>query len=701
MKKRILTFILAFTMLFASLGPVALASEKTSNEAKIKSLVDRNIVEGDENGQLNLQDPIKRNEITKIIVYSLGYKDQAKALQDSPSRFTDVDVNHWANGVIQVGSSVKMPNGNLIINGYGDGTFRPNNFVTNAELIKMLVVAVKDDLTNKQMEEGKWPDDYVKWAREEKIIGPGTGVEDLDLNEEASREVSFVALYNALEKLDSKKKDHTSRQDKDQKPKKSSGKATYNWWPEYTYRQDPVDKKPQEDPKPAKEEKNSLVYNKEVYEKDQKYLADGKYYGENRGFRSTNEIPVIVTVKNGKIAKVELDQNEIDRLRIGTNFKEMDHPDSDGYGKKAIEVVDQINEKIKEDKANSFIALGLEADRLTEQVLARAGEDSSKEDIERVLSQYFERDFKFPETRRFRKEQETRRAIMDYLGQGTIYPEYRQIDQLRQVDATSSATATAVNTFKAVDNALAKADPNIAYTRFEIEATIDRANNRVDEGYKRDQVAGDPLNLDGLVVKLHKKDGGVERVPVEKFDDYEIKIVNSRNNEQFRPGTILNEENIKRAPRNGLQLALVHEPSKTNKLLRPIEIDTSSYEYELKPVGIDIRKKDGSWISLAGYPESGHSPRMTIDPVRGQDFKDVRIGDLEFRIETRDDEGNTVYVGLDYRDSEADKRTGVDNNLLNNLVLFQKEGFEEENTKNGKKAFMTSNHFHFYLTIAE
>lgn len=42
----------------------------------------------------------------------------------------------------------------------------------------------------------------MKWAKEERIIGTGTGVEDLDPDEDSTREVAFVCLYNALEKIE-------------------------------------------------------------------------------------------------------------------------------------------------------------------------------------------------------------------------------------------------------------------------------------------------------------------------------------------------------------------------------------------------------------------------------------------------------------------------------------------------------------------
>ena len=78
-------------------------------------------------------------------------KQKQKKLQLKQGKFSDVSTSHWANGVISYASEEKMKNGQNIVNGYPDGTFKPEDNITNAELLKMLVVATKKDLNSTEI----------------------------------------------------------------------------------------------------------------------------------------------------------------------------------------------------------------------------------------------------------------------------------------------------------------------------------------------------------------------------------------------------------------------------------------------------------------------------------------------------------------------------------------------------------------------
>lgn len=193
-----LTSIMLFNIVFSS---VVFAEAKEDRHIKIQKLIDEKIVEGDEKSDLKLDGSIKRSELVKIVVYALGYKDKAEELKNIKSDFSDLDVNHWANGVIQVASTVKMPTGNYLVNGYPDGSFKPDEEISNVEVLKILVVISKEDLTRGQIENAQWPNDYIKWAEELGIIGKDKVLNNLDSNKEMVRRDAFICLYNALEKF--------------------------------------------------------------------------------------------------------------------------------------------------------------------------------------------------------------------------------------------------------------------------------------------------------------------------------------------------------------------------------------------------------------------------------------------------------------------------------------------------------------------
>ena len=200
-------FILFLLLIIGTSSQVFAKSEEKplSNEDKIQVLVEKKIVAGYPDGSLHLEDEIKRSEITKILVHSLKKEEEARTYETRKSPFEDLSQDHWAKGYIIFASQYKSPKNNMTpINGYPDKTFRPENPITNAEVVKMLVALSKKDLSYAMTERAVWPLDWMKWGIEEGIIGPGTGVDGVDPNENASREDAFVMLYNALEKPDPK-----------------------------------------------------------------------------------------------------------------------------------------------------------------------------------------------------------------------------------------------------------------------------------------------------------------------------------------------------------------------------------------------------------------------------------------------------------------------------------------------------------------
>ena len=111
---------------------------------KIQYVIDKKLVEGYEDGTYGLDKNIKRSEITRLLVLANGNEELAKQLQGSMKIYSDVDAKHWANGVISVGTTVPSDaNGIAMLAGYPDGSFKPENDVTYAELAKMLVVLAK------------------------------------------------------------------------------------------------------------------------------------------------------------------------------------------------------------------------------------------------------------------------------------------------------------------------------------------------------------------------------------------------------------------------------------------------------------------------------------------------------------------------------------------------------------------------------
>ncbi len=76
--------------------------------------------------------------------------------------FSDVESNHWAFKYIDELSEKG------VINGYEDGTFKPNGTVTRGEFIKLVVSSCISDSLDITKASGKltsWAKDYVQMKR--------------------------------------------------------------------------------------------------------------------------------------------------------------------------------------------------------------------------------------------------------------------------------------------------------------------------------------------------------------------------------------------------------------------------------------------------------------------------------------------------------------------------------------------------------
>lgn len=203
MNKRILSLVLALVMVLGTFTLVTAADVKVENmsqQNKIQWLVDNKIVEGhklnakDDKVDLDLEGTLTREQATKLIIHVIGKYDLAKVLQGVMKPFPDVDVDRWSNGVISVARTEKGKNGQPIVIGYEDGMFKPEKDVTYAELAKMLVTIVKDNLTDKMVKEAVWATTWMRWADEEGIL---KGLTIVNSDKAISRRDAFEMIYNA------------------------------------------------------------------------------------------------------------------------------------------------------------------------------------------------------------------------------------------------------------------------------------------------------------------------------------------------------------------------------------------------------------------------------------------------------------------------------------------------------------------------
>lgn len=145
MKKRILSAFLAL-VLTAGLCTSALAAAPVQDEAA-QVLAALDIMSGDENGDLHLERTITRAEFTRMVISASPYRDSAGSAA-SVAPYPDVPRTHWAAAYVQAAVAAGY------VSGYLDGTFRPDNPITLAEGVTMVLTLLgyeKSDFT------GAWP----------------------------------------------------------------------------------------------------------------------------------------------------------------------------------------------------------------------------------------------------------------------------------------------------------------------------------------------------------------------------------------------------------------------------------------------------------------------------------------------------------------------------------------------------------------
>lgn len=177
MKNKLLIFIITCAI---CLNISAYADEHKTNN--IETLEKYGIIQGDDNGELKLNNYITRSEVATVVCKLLCLD-----LTDEKSCFTDVTDDFWGKNYINVAYKYN------IIHGYGNMCFKPNQNITYAETIKVLVSCLGyAPIAEKN---GDYPSGYITIARDLGIIANTSYNPD----ELLMRKDVFNMIYNSLD----------------------------------------------------------------------------------------------------------------------------------------------------------------------------------------------------------------------------------------------------------------------------------------------------------------------------------------------------------------------------------------------------------------------------------------------------------------------------------------------------------------------
>ncbi len=144
-------------------------------------LANLGVLTGYTDGSFKPNNTITRAEVAAVMVRVMNLQEQPGA-----TPFTDVPSDHWAAGYINAAASAG------VINGYGDGTFGPENNVLYEEVVKMIVCALGRDI---QAQAGGYPAGYLSVANGEEITKGANGT----VGQPATRATVAKIVYGALE----------------------------------------------------------------------------------------------------------------------------------------------------------------------------------------------------------------------------------------------------------------------------------------------------------------------------------------------------------------------------------------------------------------------------------------------------------------------------------------------------------------------
>lgn len=188
--KKVISTAAALAIVASSASALAATFPDVDQSASYASSVDiltgLGIVEGDDNGKFNPDNNVTRAEFAKMVVEARG--EGAVAQSQTVTSFTD-SVGHWAVGYIAQGVS------DGFINGYDDTTFGPDDTVTYAQAVKMLVCAIGYDSFATRA--GGWPTGYLSYGNS---LGVTDGVAGSVTNDTAlTRAQCAMLIANTLD----------------------------------------------------------------------------------------------------------------------------------------------------------------------------------------------------------------------------------------------------------------------------------------------------------------------------------------------------------------------------------------------------------------------------------------------------------------------------------------------------------------------
>lgn len=182
----LLSMAMVMSMAFSAFATLPSDAVDSPNGEAIETLGALDIMVGDkESGNFRPEDTIRRSEFAKIAVEAMGLGNVAET-SNQATKYPDVVADHWANGYINVAT-----NQGIVI-GDDEGNFRPDDTISYAEVMTVMVRAIGHDPVAET--KGGFPTGYL-------VVGSQEGISKNAIagaDDAVTREMAAQLVFNSL-----------------------------------------------------------------------------------------------------------------------------------------------------------------------------------------------------------------------------------------------------------------------------------------------------------------------------------------------------------------------------------------------------------------------------------------------------------------------------------------------------------------------
>jgi len=190
--KKVLAWVLAlalvlssFAMSFAAYTDADAVADANAQTA-VRVLTALGVITGYPDGSFKPAKDVTRAEMAALVIRAMGMDDN---MGNYETKYSDVAKSNWCSGVVYYATKLG------IIEGYPDGTFKPNNPVTYFEAITMILrsLGYRDEYLI-----GSWPANFVNQAEELGTYKKYETVSTENFAKNANRADCAIMIFNTL-----------------------------------------------------------------------------------------------------------------------------------------------------------------------------------------------------------------------------------------------------------------------------------------------------------------------------------------------------------------------------------------------------------------------------------------------------------------------------------------------------------------------